>query len=183
MTKEQEEELKELRRRTQILRDQIQRMETELQDTELEIRSLYSRKKGRWIGFAFFFVLFALSFASAVSYFKMQEIAMEDMGTVLNAVTFSVSTTALVFLFLLIGFFGILTIKYGARTIMELGSSTGAEKMARRYGRTNYPSAIRTCKQRQTDQQKECIRIKMEKKDADRRLKELEILETPWYEL
>ena len=181
LTDQEASELRDLRLDAQRAKDIIHRYESELLSTELAITNLRKNKKGRWIGFVLFLTCFIIVAAIVVSYISVQYHSAGDTPLA-GALNFSVSTTVLTFIYLVFGFLMIATIVSGVKTIAELGNSSSAVALARRFGLRNYPSELKEYEETYNTQIREIESYKMQAKEGAARLKELEAKETPWYE-
>lgn len=183
MTESQTIELKELRADELRLKEIIQRMESELNDTEFDIKSLEKWKKGRWHGFA---ATVALLFLGILAYlfFLNQDMGneVERYDDAFHAIGFATTTVSLMALTLILIFLTFVLLFFGVKLIMELGSSKGARALAKRFNHRNYYSSIEPLRFRENDQRKEIINLRADLASKTRRIKELESLETPWYE-
>jgi hypothetical protein len=182
LTKEEKEELAELRDNEIRYKEMIQRYESEVLDSEMNIRSIKRIKKGKWIGFVICCAIFIIFFAIVYFYAEVQNQAMGGDNNLTNALGFSVSTTVIAFTMLVLIFVVICTIICGMKTMMELGTSKASVTLAEKFGKTNYPSELKKYQERLSIQLRELDKLKLKQKLERERIKELSSKETPWYE-
>lgn len=183
MTKSQTNELQELRSESLRNKEIVKRLEVEIDDTEFEIAYLMKWKKGRGTGF---FISLAILVGSLFTFVFYTDVHLEGdlsrFDTKSGAMTFSISTTVLMCLILIIIVLTIFTFYLGIKLVMELGSSTTARKLAAHFGHKNYYTKITPLQNRLNDQKKELIELKAKNGQLERRILELSKDETPWYE-
>jgi hypothetical protein len=182
LTSEEIKELSELRDNEIRYKEMIQRYESEVLDSEMNIRSIKRIKKGKWIGFVICCAIFIIFFAIIYFYAEIQNQSMADSHSPVGALGFSVSTTVIGFTMLVLIFVVIFTIIVGARTMMELGTSKASVSLAERFGLPNYPSQLKMHQERLSIQVRELDRLKLKQKLDKERIEELTSRETPWYE-
>lgn len=182
MNEDTARELASLRRQNQILHRNLQRLESELFDTRLELESLNGHKRGRWVGFALILLATLLFGLILIPYleFNATSLNSDNSDYVLNSLSFSVSTTALLFGGVLeLGLIA-WSIIQGSIVIAQLGSSSLARALSKMYRLVNYPEAIHFANARLSIQLSELDQLKKDIETIEPRLNELEFLETPW---
>ena len=182
LTSEEIKELSELRDNEIRYKEMIQRYESEVLDSEMNIRSIKRIKKGKWIGFVICCLIFIIFFAIVYFYAEVQNQSMGGDNNLVNALGFSVSTTVIGFTMIVLVFVVICTIIIGLRTMMELGTSKASISLANRFGLPNYPSQLKLHQERLSIQVKELDRLKLRQKLDKERIEELASRERPWYE-
>ena len=183
MTEAQETELNELRREEILLRETITKMESEWEDTQYEIRNIEKWKKGRWVPALISFILLCVSMGIMLVYAYIQDQSMgQRIGTKSAAVEFSVSTTVMTFFILVLLVQALVTIYLLLKMMLELSSGRTSRNLAIRFNVRNYYNRIEGKLERENDQKKELIELRARKSRVSKRIQELEVEETPWYE-
>lgn len=181
LTEKEQRELNELRHDSELLKGKIDMMEADIDDAIYAINCLNKWKKGRWVGFFVSLLVTIVCFGIEVFYLIIQGNAFPSQRITKNdAIEFAVSTTVLSFFTVLLFVMVIVTIVIGFRVMMELGNSNMSRKLASSHMIKNYYNHIEGHLEKKNLLQKELFELKTQKKEIDRRLKELEKNETPW---
>lgn len=182
MTEQEKEELRELRILSQRLKEQKVLLQNEIDDNTMAINNLKKWKKGRGIGFFVILtinLLFILSLFPQVNFWGVNS---AERGHNLNStVTFALSSTSMLFAFGITIALSIFTILVGIKLVMELGSSRGAQVLAARFRKKNYYTEYNELIPKTKELADAMFDLSTRKQETDRRLKELEAIETPWY--
>ena len=183
LTEVQQKELNDLRHESQAYDAKLKTLETDLDTAEYEIDYLNRWKSGRWIGFVIMLAVTGICFAIEYSYVEIQGNAMAlRLSNKAAAVEFAVSSTAITFFTILLIAISIFTIVIGIKMTLELSHSKGTRRLAASMGIKNYHNYVEHHLYFKNAVLKEKFEIQGKKRDADRRIAELEKDETPWYE-
>lgn len=182
LTEVQQKELNDLRHESQSYSEKLKTLETDLDTAEFEINYLNKWKSGRWVGFAIMSVITTISFAIEFGYLEIQgNAAALGINNRAAAIEFAVSSTAIsVFTTLLLAL-SIFTIIVGIRMVLELSPSKGTRRLATSMGIKNYHNCVEHHLYLKNAILKEKFELQGKKREADRRIAELEKGETPWY--
>lgn len=178
MTKQEIEELRELREREQILKDKIHMMETEIMDVDMRMNFLKRTSRGKGLGLFISLVCFALSAAGLISYLLLyQDSSGKNLNSYAATIVFSVTATMIPFLMIFVLIFALVTMMLALFLIMELFPSKGAYRSAVRWRRVNIPHEKRVCMQQREELEKSVGELKRESYGLKDRLDELKEME------
>lgn len=178
MTEQEIAELRELRNRDQILKDQIHTMETDIMDVEIRMNYLKRTRHGKGLGLFIALVCFGLSVAGLISYlFLYLDSSEKILDGFAAAVIFSVTTTMIPFLIIFVLIFALITMILALFLIIELFPSEGAYRSAVRWRKVNIPHEKKMCIQRREELEKSLGELKRERYNLKDRLEELKVME------
>lgn len=181
LTESEKQELKEVRIERQTLVEQIHILEIEKEDVQFEIRKLKEWKKGRWIGFIIALILFFITLGIMFSYSDFQFASSVERGqNWLDALTFSISTTVMIYLSVFGVIFAGASIFFGIKTMLEVGNSKLARTIANNNYIKNYYNMMEDCEIKENGLIKAIIDLKNRAVKLQVREEQLEKNEIPW---
>ena len=174
MTKQEIEELRELRSEDQILKDKIHMIESEIMVVDMLFRFLMKSKRGKGLGLFISLICFGLTIAALVSYLLLyMDSAGSRMEGYADAVVFSVTASMLPFIMMGVFIFGIISMILGCILVMELWPSEGAYRSAVKHHRVNIPHEKRECIRQKVELEKSLVNLKKDCMGIQGRLEEL----------
>lgn len=183
LSEAQQKELNDLRHDSQMLKEKLKNIEVDLDNSKYEIMYLNKWKSGRWIGFAIMSVITAIGFYVEYFYVVVQgNSAATRLSSKAAAIEFAVSSTVITFFTLLLAAISIFTIVIGIKMTLELSSSKGTRMLARNMGIKNYYNSAEYHIYKENALLREKFEMQGKKREADRRIAELEKDEEPWYQ-
>lgn len=178
MTEQEIAELRELRNRDQLLKDEIHTMETEIMDVDMRMNFLKRTSHGKGLGLFIALICFGLSVAGLISYLLLYaDSAGKNLDGYAAAVVFSVTVTMIPFLLIFVLIFALVTMILALFLIMELFPSEGAYRSAVRWHRVNIPHEKRVCIRQREELEISLGNLKRESYGLQGRLEELKEME------
>ncbi len=185
MTDEEKKELKDLRIKMQSFKEQQYQLDTEILDVRNRRAFLSQWKHRSLTGFLIAFGLYIFVLAN-IYFFAINTVAASANASIFDsaaAFVTAMGSTVLGLLFLIHMVLLVCVVVSGATAIAEMGNSRLSTALAELLNKRNFPTEFKKTEEREYLLLREKERLQMSINEISPRLKELESIDNPWYEV